>query len=115
MFPPGLWPGFLFLVVNITKKGRLSQPLVCKAFFLNAAVRPLLLRPHHSNLIFALDSAIVSVEHHYDLVEPAAELLDLVDACAKMTGSSPSLNKAMELMGKFCRENRKPAHSALSR
>ena len=40
-------------------------------------------------------------------VEPALELLELVDAYAKMDGSAERLNKAMELMGKFCRENRK--------
>ena len=36
-------------------------------------------------------------------------LRELVDAFAKMAGSAEKQNKAMELMGKFCRENRKPA------
>ncbi len=55
---------------------------------------------------YGLDAAIVNVAHHYGLVEPAAELLELVDAYAKMDGSAQSLNKAMELMGKFCRDSR---------
>ncbi len=56
---------------------------------------------------YGLDAAIVNVAHHYSSVEPALELLELVDAYAKMDGSPESMNKAMELMGKFCRENRK--------
>ncbi len=58
---------------------------------------------------YGLDAAIVNVAHHYGRVEPAAELLELVDAYAKMDGSVQSLNKAMELMGKFCRESRESA------
>jgi cobalamin-dependent methionine synthase I len=58
---------------------------------------------------YGLDAAIVNVGHHYGQVEPAAELLEFVDAYAKMDGSAESLNRAMELMGKFCRENRKGA------
>lgn len=56
-----------------------------------------------------LDSAIVNVGHHYGQVEPDQELLDLVDAYAQMDGSVEKLNRAMELMGKFCRENRRSA------
>ncbi len=56
---------------------------------------------------YGLDAAIVNVGHHYGQVEPDQELLELVDAYAKMDGSAERLNKAMELMGKFCRENRK--------
>jgi 5-methyltetrahydrofolate corrinoid/iron sulfur protein methyltransferase len=56
---------------------------------------------------YGLDAAIVNVAHHYGQVEPAAELMELVDAYAKMDGSAENLNRAMELMGKFCRENRK--------
>jgi 5-methyltetrahydrofolate corrinoid/iron sulfur protein methyltransferase len=56
---------------------------------------------------YGLDAAIVNVGHHYGIVEPDAELMELVDAYAKMDGSAERLNKAMELMGKFCRENRK--------
>jgi 5-methyltetrahydrofolate corrinoid/iron sulfur protein methyltransferase len=56
---------------------------------------------------YGLDAAIVNVAHHYGSVEPVPELLELVDAYAKMDGSPERMNKAMELMGKFCRENRK--------
>ena len=58
---------------------------------------------------YGLAAAIVNVGHHYGMVEPDAELMELVDAYAKMDGSAERLNKAMELMGKFCRENRKTA------
>ena len=58
---------------------------------------------------YGLDAAIVNVAHHYGQVEPAPELLELVDAYARMDGSAESMNRAMELMGKFCRENRKGA------
>jgi hypothetical protein len=57
---------------------------------------------------YGLDSAIVNVAHHYGLVEPAPDLLELVDAYAKMDGSAERMNKAMVLMGKFCRQSRKP-------
>jgi hypothetical protein len=56
---------------------------------------------------YGLDAGIVNVAHHYGLVEPAPELLELVDAYAKMDGSAERMNKAMALMGKFCRESRK--------
>ena len=58
---------------------------------------------------YGLDAAIVNVGHHYGQVEPDVELLELVDAYAKMDGSAERLSKAMGLMGKFCRENRKPS------
>jgi 5-methyltetrahydrofolate corrinoid/iron sulfur protein methyltransferase len=58
---------------------------------------------------YGLDAGIVNVAHHYGSIEPDAELLELVDAYAKMDGSPERMNKAMELMGAFCRENRKPA------
>jgi cobalamin-dependent methionine synthase I len=58
---------------------------------------------------YGLDAAIVNVAHHYGSVEPAPDLLELVDAYAKMDGSPESMSKAMELMGRFCRENRKGA------
>jgi len=59
---------------------------------------------------YGLDAAIVNVAHRYGRVEPAPELLELVDAYAKMDGSAERMNKSMELMGKFCRENRKGAN-----
>jgi cobalamin-dependent methionine synthase I len=58
---------------------------------------------------YGLDAAIVNVAHHYGSVEPAPDLVELVDAYARMDGSPERMNKAMELMGKFCRENRKGA------
>jgi methylenetetrahydrofolate reductase (NADPH) len=58
---------------------------------------------------YGLDAGIINVAHRYGTVEPAPELLEMVDAYAKMDGSAERMNKAMELMGKFCRENRKPA------
>ncbi len=69
---------------------------VCRAYVAKAAE-------------YGLDAAIVNVTHKYGQVEPAAELMELVDAYAKMDGTAERMNKAMELMGKFCRENRKGA------
>jgi len=63
----------------------------------------------HKAMEYGLDAGIVNVAHHYGLVEPATDLLELVDAYAKMDGSAERMNEAMALMGKFCRENRKPA------
>jgi 5-methyltetrahydrofolate corrinoid/iron sulfur protein methyltransferase len=57
---------------------------------------------------YGLDAGIVNVAHHYGLVEPDQDLLELVDAYAKMDGSAERMNKAMALMSKFCRESRKP-------
>ncbi len=59
---------------------------------------------------YGLDAAIVNVAHRFGQVEPDPELMELVDAYAKLDGSADKLNRAMELMGKFCRENRKPAN-----
>ncbi|MBW7991344.1 MAG: hypothetical protein FVQ84_15205 [Planctomycetes bacterium] len=58
---------------------------------------------------YGLDAAIVNVSHNFGLVKPDVELLELVDAYANLDGSAERLNKAMELMGNFCRENRKLA------
>jgi cobalamin-dependent methionine synthase I len=55
---------------------------------------------------YGLDAAIVNVAHHYGEVEPAADLLELVDAYAKMDGSPDAMVRAMDLMGKFCRDSR---------
>ena len=58
---------------------------------------------------YGLDAGIVNVNHHYGTVEPAEDLLEMVDAYAKMDGSAEKMNHAMALMSKFCQENRKPA------
>jgi 5,10-methylenetetrahydrofolate reductase len=56
---------------------------------------------------YGLDAGIVNTAHRYGLTPPDPDLLELVDAYAKMDGSSERMMKAMELMGKFCSENRK--------
>ena len=56
---------------------------------------------------YGLDAAIVNVAHHYGSVDPAPELLELIDAYAKMDGSTERVNSAMQFMAKFCRQNRK--------
>ena len=56
---------------------------------------------------YGLDAVIVNIAHHYGQVEPDPELLELVDAYAKMDGSAEKMNQAMMLMGKFCQETRK--------
>ncbi len=58
---------------------------------------------------YGLDAVIANVAHHYGAVEPAQDLLELVDAYAKMDGSPEKTDRAMELMGKFCREIRTTA------
>ncbi|MHC4160215.1 MAG: dihydropteroate synthase, partial [Planctomycetota bacterium] len=60
---------------------------------------------------YGLDAGIVNVAHHYGLVEPAPDLLELVDAYAKMDGSAERMNKAVTLMSEFCEQNRKPRQS----
>lgn len=56
---------------------------------------------------YGLDAGIVNTAHQYGTVEAPAELLDLVDAYAKLDGSMEKTGKAMELMAQFCRDNRK--------
>jgi methylenetetrahydrofolate reductase (NADPH) len=58
---------------------------------------------------YGLDAGIINVAHHYGKVAPDPDLVELVDAFAKMNGDSEATNKAMGLMAKFCQENRKPA------
>ena len=57
---------------------------------------------------YGLDAGIVNVAHHYGEIAPDPELLELVDVYAKMDGSTEKMMQAMDLMGKFCRDNRKP-------
>jgi 5-methyltetrahydrofolate corrinoid/iron sulfur protein methyltransferase len=56
---------------------------------------------------YGLDAVIANPAHHYGSVNPDADLLELVDAYAKMDGSAEKLNKAMMLMAEFCRQCRK--------
>jgi cobalamin-dependent methionine synthase I len=56
---------------------------------------------------YGLDAGIVNVAHHYGRVPADPDLVDMVDAFAKMNGSAEATNKAMVMMSKFCRENRK--------
>jgi len=57
---------------------------------------------------YGLDAAILNTAHRYGFVEPDPELLAMVDAFANLDGSADKLTNAMKLMGKFCRESRKP-------
>ncbi|NLH44414.1 MAG: dihydropteroate synthase, partial [Planctomycetes bacterium] len=56
---------------------------------------------------YGLDAGIVNTAHQYGTVEAPPELLELVDAYAKLDGSMEKTGKAMELMAQFCRDNRK--------
>ena len=58
---------------------------------------------------YGLDAGIVNAAHRYGSVEPAADLLELVDAYARMDGTPDKTNRAIELMGTFCQVNRKKA------
>ncbi|MHC4483275.1 MAG: dihydropteroate synthase [Planctomycetota bacterium] len=67
---------------------------VCRAYVAKAAE-------------YGLDAAIVNPAHRFGQVEPAPQLLELVDAYARMDGSSERMNNATMLMAKFCQESRK--------
>jgi methylenetetrahydrofolate reductase (NADPH) len=54
---------------------------------------------------YGLDSVVAETIHQYGLIEPDPELLELVDAYAKMDGSASQHSKAEALMSKFCAEN----------
>jgi len=58
---------------------------------------------------YGLDAGIVNSAHQYGKVDPDPELMKMVNAFAKMDGSAEKLNTAMQLMGDFCRKNRKPS------
>jgi hypothetical protein len=58
---------------------------------------------------YGLDAGIVNTAHHLGEGEAAPELLELVDAYAKMDGSPEPMMRAMGLMGQFCRDCRRPA------
>ncbi|MBE0535834.1 MAG: dihydropteroate synthase [Phycisphaerae bacterium] len=51
---------------------------------------------------YGLDAGIVNVAHHFGDKPADTELLELVDAFAKMDGSAESAGEAMMAMGQFC-------------
>ncbi|MHC4123166.1 MAG: hypothetical protein ACYSSI_06290 [Planctomycetota bacterium] len=58
---------------------------------------------------YGLDAGIVNSAHQYGKTPADPELVELVDAYAKLDGSPERLNEAMQLMGEFCQKTRKPA------
>jgi 5-methyltetrahydrofolate corrinoid/iron sulfur protein methyltransferase len=56
---------------------------------------------------YGLDAAIVNVLHDYGLKPVDPDLMELVSAFAAQDGSAEANNKAMQIMGDFCRANRK--------
>ncbi|OHB65270.1 MAG: hypothetical protein A2Y76_08745 [Planctomycetes bacterium RBG_13_60_9] len=56
---------------------------------------------------YGLDAGILNTAHQYGSIEPDPPLLELVTAYTQMDGSTEKMSRAMELMGQFCRENRK--------
>jgi len=60
----------------------------------------------HKAMACGLDSGIVNPAHHLSEGAPDGELMELVDAFAKMDGSAETTNNGMMLMAKFCRQNR---------
>ena len=55
---------------------------------------------------YGLDGAIVNVMHDYGLKPAPPELMTLVEAFARQDGSAETTQRAMELMGEFCRSTR---------
>ena len=62
----------------------------------------------HKAMEYGMDAGIVNVKHHLCEGEPDPELLQLVDAFAKMDGSAERMNEAMALISKFCQQCREP-------
>jgi cobalamin-dependent methionine synthase I len=60
----------------------------------------------HKAMEYGMDSGIVNVKNHLAEGEADPDLLQLVDAYARMDGSADRLTDAMMLMGKFCQESR---------
>ena len=56
-----------------------------------------------------LDAAILNPAHHYGESAADAEIVKMVRAFAALDGDVSKLTNAMDLMGKFCRENKKSA------
>ncbi len=58
---------------------------------------------------YGLDAGIVNAAHKYGTVDPDPALVELVDAFAQLDGSLDKTTQAMQLMGQFCQQNRKPS------
>ena len=53
-------------------------------------------------LEYGFDAAFVNVAHRFGMVEPDPELLELVDAYAKLDGTAKNKEKVETLMNRFC-------------
>jgi len=58
---------------------------------------------------YGLDAGIVNAAHKYGTVDPDPGLVELVTAFAQLDGSLDKTTQAMQLMGQFCQQNRKPS------
>jgi 5-methyltetrahydrofolate--homocysteine methyltransferase len=58
---------------------------------------------------YGLDAGIVNVAHRFGEKPADPDLVKLVDAYAKLDGSTDTLTTAMDLMGQFCQSCKKPA------
>ncbi len=56
---------------------------------------------------YGLDAGIVNVAHHFGEKPADPELVELVEAYAKMDGSAENAGEAMTLMGQFCASAKK--------
>ena len=54
-----------------------------------------------------LDAAIVNPSHHYGEKPADEDLVKMVEAFAALDGDMNKLTEAMNLMSKFCQENKK--------
>ena len=57
---------------------------------------------------YGMDAVIADIGPNYGMSDPDEELLELVDAFAKLDGSIQSRDKARKLMDDFCSKNRNP-------
>jgi len=57
---------------------------------------------------YGLDGGIVNILHNFGTGSADQDLIELIDAYAKIDGSAQRTNDAMMLMGRFCAEARKP-------
>ena len=58
-------------------------------------------------MTYGLDAGIVNVHHHFGQTPADPSLLELVTAYAEMDGAPEKTDRAITLMGDFCRDNRK--------